>query len=85
MELKNRLINGIVNPAPTDINIKGDIAFKIRFQSYELFIEKNPILISALGLLSSFILQAAKKAQLPKIVISHRMERSVITMDKFPI
>ena len=33
VELKNRLIKGIVNPAPMDMRIKGDIALKIIFQS----------------------------------------------------
>jgi hypothetical protein len=32
-ELKNKLTNGIVRPAPMDISIKGDIALNIIFQS----------------------------------------------------
>ena len=32
-ELKNKLTKGIVNPAPTEIKIKGEIALKIYFQS----------------------------------------------------
>jgi hypothetical protein len=33
MELKNKLTNGIVRPAPMDISINGDIALNIIFQS----------------------------------------------------
>ena len=32
-ELKNKLTKGIVNPAPTDIRINGEIDLKINFQS----------------------------------------------------
>ena len=43
IELKNKLIKGMVRPAPIDMATLGVIAFNIRCQSYDSTIEENEL------------------------------------------
>jgi hypothetical protein len=45
IELKNRFTNGMVNPAPMEISIKGEMALKMRCQSYDLCKENRSLFL----------------------------------------